>query len=765
MRIALKFLAVLCPAIGLAVFGSFKVMGMLESQWMRGDLSIRSVLIYENVRNSLVRNISNNKSEEINKLLNSMSKEEALAGAMICTPSGSVLAKSEGVPSERPCSQASKSVQEKGGILFRTGALTLHQTVFPISTEGKLIGYLIVLHDTKYMTQWHETTRKYMAILLIGLSFFFLLLTLLVYRWTKTDFAHRLKRMFRGLLSDEGKVDESIIRTEFSPLAKDLSEVVRKLRQAKDLVKEAETDLAWTPARLRGEVQKLFGNTQLCVVANREPYVHNHKDSQIEILRPASGLVTAVEPIVRACSGLWIAHGSGTADRETADSSGKLSVPPGKPEYQIKRVWLSKEEEEGFYYGFSNEGLWPLCHLAHTRPNFDSDDFQTYREVNEKFAHAFLEEHKESNPIALIQDYHFTLLPQMIRAEKPDAILSLFWHIPWPNPEAFGICPWKKELLRGMLGADLIGFHTQFHCNNFLDTVDRFLEARVDREQFSVTIQGHVCYAKPFSISVEWPSRYDIPVEAFAKEREELLAELNLPMDIKIGIGVDRIDYTKGIVERLRSVEKLLDKHPELVGKFVFIQIGAPSRTHIKAYKDLNLEVQEIADHVNKKFSKAEVPPILLKLTHHDAPDIYRYYRAADLCFVSSLHDGMNLVAKEYVSAHSDMSGALVLSTFAGASRELTEAMIVNPYDIEECAAALFHALTMPEAERRRRMERMIATVSEKNVYAWAGSFLSEIHRIAQAKSDAASAQGQDLANFTVSPLQNNFPGSRHEEK
>jgi trehalose 6-phosphate synthase len=286
-----------------------------------------------------------------------------------------------------------------------------------------------------------------------------------------------------------------------------------------------------------------------------------------------------------------------------------------------------------------------------------------------------------------------------------------------------------------MLGADLIGFHTQFHCNNFLDTVDRFLEARVDREQFSVTIQGHVCYVKPFAISVEWPSRFDAPPEAFEKEREELLVELNLPKDIRLGVGVDRVDYTKGIVERLRAVERLLDKHPELVGKFVFVQIGAPSRTHIKRYKDLNSEVQEVADEINWKFSKAEVAPILLKLAHHNAPELYRYYRAADVCFVSSLHDGMNLVAKEYVSARSDGLGALVLSTFAGASRELTEALLVNPYDVEECAGALHHALTMPDSERRSRMERLRATVSERNVYAWAGAFLAEVHRIAQMKS------------------------------
>jgi trehalose 6-phosphate synthase len=739
MRIALRFLAALCPVIALAVFGSLKVMERVENRWMLGDLSRRSALISESVHDFLVDNITRKNSGAIEKLVNRISKDERLVGALVCSPAGGQLARSVAMPTEIRCDQAWKSAQDPAGQLFTSGDLLLYQSAFAISDEGKLLGYLVVAHDTSYMDHRHATTRKYVVTLLTGLSLFFFLLTLAVYRWTRSDSVNRFKRMFRGLLAEEGHtLRDTIAKTEFSPLARDFSKVIRELRHAKSVAKDAETGLAWTPSRLRGEVQKLFGDAELCVIANREPYVHNRKGSKVEVLLPASGLVTAVEPIVRACSGLWIAHGSGSADRETADAGGKLLVPPGHPEYALKRVWLTKAEEQGYYYGFSNEGLWPLCHIAHTRPAFDREDYEAYRAVNEKFARAFLEEHRESAPVALIQDYHFALLPQMIRAQKPDANLSLFWHIPWPNPEAFGICPWKKELLTGMLGADLIGFHTQFHCNNFLDTVDRFLEARVDRENFSVTIQGHVCYVKPFSISIEWPPRHGIAAEEFAKERQELLAELNLPKDTKLGVGVDRVDYTKGIIERLRSVEKLLDTHPEWVGKFVFVQIGAPSRTHIKRYQDLNAEVQEVADQINWKFDRAEVPPIILKLAHHNAPELYRYYRSADLCFVSSLHDGMNLVAKEYVSARADSQGALVLSTFAGAARELTEALLVNPYDADECAEALHRALTMPEHERSARMERLRAAVSEKNVYAWAGSFLAEIHRIRQLKAGPA---------------------------
>lgn len=735
MRVALRFFLFLIPVIALAVLGSLKMMSRLEQKWLLGDLSRRSKLIAESTHDYLSETLGARRLTPAARLLDRISRDERLIGAILCSPEGNLLAKSKAVPKTAGCDQAWKKAQGGSGQLVEFETQTLYEAAFPIESDKGVLGYLVLFHDTTYMSERHGPTKTYAVILLVGLSLLFFLITLAVYRWSMNTTINKLKAVFRGVVTgDIATIDESVTRGEFSPIARDLSKVLRELRHAKEVVKDTETALSWTPTRLRTEVQKLFGDSQLCVIANREPYVHNKKGNKLEVLLPASGLVTAVEPIVRACSGLWIGHGSGTADRETADASGKLLVPPGKPEYVLKRVWLSKAEEKGYYYGFSNEGLWPLCHIAHTRPHFDSQDWNHYVAVNEKFAKSFAEEQTGKQPILLIQDYHFALLPEMVRKLKPEAVSSLFWHIPWPNPEAFGICPWKKELLRGMLGADLIGFHTQFHCNNFLDTVDRFLEARVDRERFSVTIRGHTCFVKPFSISVEWPPRYDLSAEELPREKEELLSELNLPKNIKIGIGVDRVDYTKGIIERFRSVEKLLDKHPELVGKFVFVQIGAPSRTHIKRYQDLNSEVQELANQINWKFHKADVPPILLKLSHHNAPDLFRYYRAADVCFVSSLHDGMNLVAKEYIAAHNDNDGVLVLSNFAGASRELTEALIVNPYDIDECAAALHTALTMPEPERKRRMERLRAIVSEKNVYAWAGSFLAEINRIAQLK-------------------------------
>ncbi|OFZ18620.1 MAG: hypothetical protein A2X94_01640 [Bdellovibrionales bacterium GWB1_55_8] len=750
MRASFRFLAFLVPVMALAIFGSMKIMDKLEQQWLVTDLTRRSQLIYESTRDYLTENARSKKIASITRLLNRISRDERLTGALFCSPEALPVAKSNDLPEAVVCPTVSptESLNENTGgrsEFIQLGNTPLHEAILEVTDENTKVGYLVLLHDTTYMLRRHQTTRKYIILVLSALSLLFFVITLFIYRWSLRSSMSRLKSVFQTLISGEGgslehELENRKMPSELSPIAHDLSKVLRELRRAKDLVKSANLPHAWTPARLRMEVRKLFGDRQLCVIANREPYVHNRRGNAIEVVLPASGLVTAVEPIVRACSGLWIAHGSGSADKHMADKSGKLFVPPGKPEYVLKRVWMSKAEEQGYYYGFSNEGLWPLCHIAHTRPSFESEDWKHYETINQRFANAFAsEDTSNQKPIVLIQDYHFALLPQMIRTQKPDAILSLFWHIPWPNPEAFGICPWKKDLLRGMLGSDLIGFHTQYDCNNFLDTVDRFLEARVDRERFSVTIRGHTCYVKPFSISVEWPPRYDLALPEFELEKQNLLEELNLPKDVKIGIGVDRVDYTKGLVERLRSVEKLLDRHPEWVGKFVFIQIGAPSRTHIKRYQDLNAELQELADHINWKFGAADVPPILLKLAHHNAPELYRYYRAADLCFVSSLHDGMNLVAKEYVSARADNRGTLVLSSFTGASRELTDALIVNPYDIDECAEALHLALSMPEQEMQHRMERLRSVVSEKNVFAWAGAFLTEIHRIAGQKEGSAN--------------------------
>jgi trehalose 6-phosphate synthase len=439
--------------------------------------------------------------------------------------------------------------------------------------------------------------------------------------------------------------------------------------------------------------------------------------------------VTALEPVMRACSGTWLAHGSGNADFEVVDAKDHVRVPPERPVYDLRRLRLSAEEERGYYYGFSNEGLWPLCHVAHTRPEFRSADWEQYQIVNRRFAVAVAEEATSPDPIVLVQDYHFALLPRYLREILPRATILTFWHIPWPGAERFGICPWSREVLEGLLGSSIIGFHTQAHCNNFIETVDRYLESRIDRERQSVVQGGRETLVRAYPISIDWPSRLAEAAAPVADCRAEVRRELGIPEDALLGVGIDRLDYTKGIEERLLAVERLLDRNPQYQGKFWFAQIAAPSRTIIEAYRALNERVEALANRINERFGREGWRPIILARFHHEPPAVFRLYRAADLCYVSSLHDGMNLVAKEFVAARDDLRGVLVLSQFTGAARELSEALIVNPYDIDSAASALAMALAMPIGEQEDRMRAMRALVSELNVYRWAGKMLLDATR------------------------------------
>ena len=470
---------------------------------------------------------------------------------------------------------------------------------------------------------------------------------------------------------------------------------------------------------------------KIVILANREPYIHQHTaDGRIEVQHPASGLVTALEPVMRACSGVWVAHGSGNADRETVDRNDHVSVPPGEESYHIRRVWLSEEEQQGYYYGFSNEGLWPLCHVAHARPLFRAEDWRQYRAVNQKFADAVCSEVDSKDPIILVQDYHFALAPAMIRKRLPAATVIVFWHIPWPNAERMGICPWRNELLEGLLGSSIVGFHTQLHCNNFLDSVDRYMETRIDREHNAVVMQGHRTLIRPYPIALEWPVRWVENSPSPEECRAQVWREFGLKSDALLGVGVDRLDYTKGVEERLLAVELMLERHAEFRGRFSFAQLAAPSRTKIERYRELNETVERLAERINQRFGQKDYQPIILLRSHHEPPEVFRFFRAADLCYVSSLHDGMNLVAKEFVAARSDLKGVLVLSEFTGAARELTEALIVNPYDLEASSDALAAALTMPIEEQQDRMRSMRSLLVQFNVYRWAGKMLVDAARL-----------------------------------
>jgi trehalose 6-phosphate synthase len=466
------------------------------------------------------------------------------------------------------------------------------------------------------------------------------------------------------------------------------------------------------------------------VVSNREPYIHNHKDGDISLQIPASGLVSAMEPVMRACGGVWIAHGSGSADRETVDRNDRVAVPPNNPAYSLRRVWLTEEEQDGYYYGFANEGLWPLCHIAFVRPIFRESDWAHYVAVNRRFAEAVVQEAQREDPIILVQDYHFALLPRMIREKLPRATIITFWHIPWPNAETFSICPWREQIIDGLLGSSIVGFHTRFHCNNFLEGVDRFMESRIDRERNSVTLAGLETLVRAYPISIEWPPAAlarQAPVEEC---RRAVIERFGLRPDVRIAVGIERFDYTKGIVDRMRAVETLLDRTPEWRGKLVFLQAAAPTRSKLESYSALQDEAIRTAEAINLKHGDGDYMPIVLSIRHHEPDEVYELFRAADICVVSSLHDGMNLVSKEFIAARDDEQGVLMLSSFAGASRELAEAVIVNPYDAHGMADAFDFALRMSPDAQRARMRAMRDLVRQRNVHLWAAQMLLDAARL-----------------------------------
>jgi trehalose 6-phosphate synthase len=495
-----------------------------------------------------------------------------------------------------------------------------------------------------------------------------------------------------------------------------------------------------------------LGKTQLIVVANREPYIHVKRrveqprgwwgrmrrkpaatKEEITWMRPASGLVTALDPVMRAWGGTWVAHGSGDADRERSDKKGRLLVPPDQPAYTLRRVWLTPDEEEGYYYGLANGAIWPLCHIAYARPEFNESDWEAYSRVNRRFAEVVLEEIGPSPAIVFVQDYHFALLPRFIKDARPDVVVCQFWHIPWPNAEAFRVCPWGEQILHGLLGNDLLSFHIQFHCNNFLETVERTLESRVDYEHFAVVRGGHPTVVKPFAISID-PALWAGPAKPSERQAEARAIRQTLNLgNQRIVFGVDRLDYTKGIPDRLRAFERMLTRHPEWRERVVFLQIGAPSRDQLTTYQALGREVDEVVAQVNRTHGTPDWQPVVYLREHRGPADIAALYRAADVCVVSSLHDGMNLVAKEFIASRTDFQGVLVLSRFTGAARDLHEAVLVNPFAVDEFADALHEALAMPLEQQTRRMRALYNRVANRTVYDWAAGIL----RTACAMSEA----------------------------
>ena len=741
MKLSLRFVLPLLLVLAGIAYAVAPLVDQLTLRWFVRDLDIRSTLIANAIEAPLQEQLAAGKKAKVSDFFNHITLDERLYAVGYCaSTTGSPLA-SRSLPKEIRCADLDRW-QQPGDHLLQSAKGPLHVAVKPINNEATPGGRLVLLHDMSFITRRSEETKHYVLYFFMGLAALISLVTVIIAQLSWRGWMTGMRSLLRGEgLLREPALNASSALPEFKPIARDLQRLVREL-EAETRARD-EDQITWTADALRAILHGELVGQDVLVVSNREPYLHQDRGDHIEVQRPASGVVTALEPIMRACSGTWIAHGSGSADRQVVDKNDCVAVPPDQPAYQIHRIWLTEEEEAGYYYGFANEGLWPLCHIAHVRPTFRSGDWAQYVAVNRKFARAVVSEAKTEAPIVLVQDYHLALLPQMIREKLPDATIITFWHIPWPNPESFAICPWRDEVITGLLGSSIIGFHTQFHCNNFVDTVDRFLEARVDRESFSVTLGGKLTSVRRYPISIAWPPAPEMLAKSVPDCRSKIRQTNGLPAEHKLGIGVDRLDYTKGIVERFRAVERLLELNPSWVGRFTFVQIAAPTRTGIDEYQQHETQVREMASRINARFAEHGAVPILLKVEHHEPAQVYEYFRASDLCFVSSLHDGMNLVAKEFVAARDDERGVLILSEFTGAARELPEALIVNPYDADQCAAALHLALTMSASEQRDRMRLMRGLVAEFNVFRWAGRMLLDA---------AAMRRRSRLINKTAAP-------------
>ncbi|MDQ7990646.1 MAG: trehalose-6-phosphate synthase [Candidatus Dactylopiibacterium sp.] len=736
LRLQLRFLLPLAILLVAAAYITVPLVDKLTLRWFLRDLDIRAAFVADTLRNNLVNQPGELTVDSLQAEFNRAIRDERLLGIGLCDRAGKLLLHTPGFPDRVDCMGIHRPDRRNGnGLSWSQGEL--HFAAIPFEAGPFVEDRLIVLHDLSFVYRRSEDSRQYMIIFFVGLGLAIALVTVLVAHVSWRGWVAGTRALLRG---------ESLLKPfqpppELQVVASDLRAMLREMDEER---RTRMANEAWSAERLRNLLQTELRGEQVIVVSNREPYIHGRKGEAIEVQRPASGLVTAIEPVMRACSGTWIAHGSGGADRETVDRNDHVMVPPGQPSYTLRRIWLSEEEEQGYYYGFANEGMWPLCHLAHVRPVFRQSDWEYYKAINQRFADAVVAEARTDDPVVLVQDYHFALLPAMLREKLPNATIITFWHIPWPNPESFGVCPWHEEILRGMLGSSILGFHTRFHCRNFLESVDRFLEARIRLEESTVTFDGALTQVKSYPISIHWPVGEEAeqrpPIDAC---RQALRDRLGLDAKQLVAVGIDRFDYTKGIIERFHAVDRLITKYPELRGQFTFAQFAAPTRSALDEYQLFVEQATKLADRINRRHGTPRWQPIQLIAENQDAEQVTSHFRGADVCVVTSLHDGMNLVAKEFVAAREDLRGVLVLSEFTGAARELDAALIVNPYDVERTADAIYHGLTMSAAEQAERMRSLRSIVSEDNIYRWAANMLLDAARMRRNERISARLSGE----------------------
>lgn len=737
MKQLLSIIAIVILIVSLIVI-SFTLKQIEEHQIsLENDLQLRTALLADSLKESIRPSYLSNATTTMQTILDKFAGRERLLGLAVYDNTGVVFATSADLPSvliqDSAIPEKAMDADDVESDFIDNNGNNIYAFATPLHADEKVIGALMVFQKADYISQeirqiWETNLlRLLLQVLLLSLAIAFFLnwviykpilrITEVVRQVRSGKFAHDIESpkshgFLKPIITEMTKMSKSLI------LARNSASEEARMRLEK-------FDSPWTAERLKEFFKAYAKGRQIFVVSNREPYVHKKNKNNIYWEVPASGMVTALEPVMEACGGTWLAHGSGDADKQTVDSQDKIKVPPDEPRYTLKRIWLTEKEIAGYYNGYSNSAILPLCLLAHVRPEFSKQDWSVYKKVNGKFAQALLEEIKNiQRPVILIQDYHFALLSAMIKRSRPDAEIGLFWHIPWPNAQMFSICPQRKEILEGMLGADVIGFHTQQFCNNFFETVGKEIESLADIEKFAVTHKGQTSYIKPFPASVAFINGNGVKAEN--ETRPKLLDDLKINAKY-IAIGVDRLDYTKGFMEKFKGVEFFFDMYPDFVGKLTLLQIAPVSHGGSEKYQRFNDKVTQEAERINRKFSNGSWKPIILSKEYRTHKEINQLYQASFVCLVTSLNDGMNLVAKEFIAAKDDEAGVLILSKFAGAVKDLKEALIINPYSAEETAEAIYKAVTMPPSEQHQRMKKLRLVVKNYNIYRWAGEFLKAI--------------------------------------
>ena len=620
-------------AVVVVIAAMTQVAFVVVDHWSQRDIELRSRLVFRSIHERVVAGLTATPATDLTPFFESLAEDERLLALGYCDPQGRLLYATKEMPKAVTC-PTKRLAQADAFEWLHEGGRPISLAVFPLSAKERG-GALMVVHDLTYVAQRAHEAEFYMALALIGVAGGLVLLGTVIAVALMRGWTSSLRSAIAGLArGDDGPRHAEL------PIGRDIEAMLTELRLERKYADGIH--VAWSPKTLHQLLVEELPRAQVIVASNREPYIHNRVNGRVALQIPASGLVSALEPVMRACGGAWVAHGSGSADRETVDAHDRVSVPPDHPSYTLRRVWLSDEEQDGYYYGLANEGLWPLCHIAFVQPTFRERDWAHYVSVNQRFADVVAAEAHCDDPIVLVQDYHFAMLPRMLRQRKPRATIITFWHIPWPNPETFGICPWREKIIDGLLGSSILGFHTQFHCNNFFEAVDRFMESRIDRERDSVTLAGSETLVRPYPISIAWPPaalEHQAPVEQC---RRAVIERFHLPPDARIAVGVERFDYTKGILERMRAVETLLEQRPEWRGKFVFVEAAAPSRSKLDAYQALQREAARTVEAINARFGEGRYKPIVLSVRHYEPHEVYELFRATDARIVSSLHDGMN---------------------------------------------------------------------------------------------------------------------------